>query len=156
MLGVVPVFYAFKPATAAVRNAVVLCFSAIFIAYGIVHGAYVAIAATSKVAVQNQLDIEVVTALASHVNHILRYFIYPFFALLSYLFISQVWKRKTLYSRWMILFFPLVPFLFQGLISRALSGPAWIVFSGGFFNLILVLFFMASTINLWNNQEKSE
>ena len=150
MLGIGQVYYAFKPTSTKVRNTVVVCFAGIMIAYGIVHAAYLAIATTAKLSVQYQFDIETATALASRTNQILRLLIYPIFALLSYLFISQVWKRKTLYPRWIILFFPLVPFLFKGLVSRALSGGIWIVIYGGFLNLIMIVFFLASTIALWH------
>jgi hypothetical protein len=116
----------------------------------------VAIAATAKLAAQYQLDIEMATALASKINQTLRLFIYPIFAILSFLFISQVWKRKTLYPRWMILFFPLIPFLFRGIIGKFLSGSIQIIIMGGYFNLILVLFFAASTLALWNVDTKPD
>jgi hypothetical protein len=151
MIGLVQVHYAFSPATKIVRNIVVVCFAGILISYGIIHAAYLAIATTAKIAVQNQLDMNTTTALASAVNQKLRLIIYPVFAVLSFVFIVQVWKKKTLYPRWMVFFFPLVPFLFQGLISSALSGNIRIIISGGFLNLILVIFFTASTIALWHS-----
>jgi len=150
MLGLVQVYYAFKPAGAKARNAVLLSFGAILIAYGVIHGAYVAIAVTSKLAVQHQLDIDTATRLAVKTNLLLRLFVYPAFAVLSIVFIMQVWKKKTLYPRWIILFFPLVPFVFRGLLKKALSGSALVIFDGGFLNLILVIFFLASTVALWN------
>jgi hypothetical protein len=150
LIGTGQVFYAFLPSSKTARNIVAVSFVFILIGYGIVHSAYIAIAATAKVALQNQLDIETATALASNVNHTIRLLIYPLFALLSFVFIRQVWKKKTFYPRWIILFFPLLPFLFKGLISKSLSGGIWIVISGGYLNLMLVVFFTASTIALWN------
>ena len=149
LLGLVPVYYALKPTKSGVRNTIIISFAGILTAYGIIHGAYVAIATTAKVAVEYQLDIEIVTALASKINQTLRLFVYPLFALLSFLFIYQVWKRKTLYPRWIILFFPLIPFLFRGILGKFLEGSIRIVIMGGYFNLILVIFFAASTIALW-------
>ncbi len=154
LFGLGQVYYAFKPTKSVVRNIVIACFASILVAYGIIHAAYIAIAVTAKLAVQNQLDIDTATALASKINQTLRYFVYPFFILLSYLFISQVWKRKTLYPRWIILFFPLIPFLFQGLFDKFLSGSVRIVIIGGYLNLIIVIFFIASTIALWNVNPK--
>jgi hypothetical protein len=151
MLGAIHIYYAFKKSTMLVRNIVVMSFLAIFSAYGVVHGAYVAIATSARIASENNLDILATTELASNINNILRYFIYPIFALLAYFFISEVWKRKTYYPRWIILFFPLLPFLFYGSLRANLSGLYWIIFVGGFFNLIIVLFFIASTIALWNS-----
>ena len=154
MLGLGQVYYAFKPTTAKVRNTVLISFGMILISYGIIHAAYLAIATSTKLAIENQLDIDSATALASQANQILRLFIYPVFAVLSYFFITQVWKRKTYYPRWIILFFPLIPFLFQGVISKFLTGKLWIIFAGGFLNIILIIFFTASTIALWNSNSR--
>ncbi len=150
MLGVVQVYYAFKPTKPIVSNTMLICFGAILIAYGVIHGEYVAIATSAKLATQNHLDINEAVSLASETNNVLRLFVYPFFGLLSILFITQVWKRKTLYPRWIILFSPLIPFLIQSFICNKLSGNIWIIVCGGYLNLILVVFFTASTIALWN------
>ena len=156
LFGLGQVYYAFMPSTKTVRNIVVVSFACILISYGVIHSAYIAIATTAKLAVQNQLDIETATTLASNTNNTLRLLVYPIFALLSFVFIWQVWKKKTLYPRWIILFFPLVPFLFQGLVSKVLSGSIWIVIVGGYLNLIIVVFFLASTIALWNTRTERE
>jgi hypothetical protein len=155
ILGLGQVYYAFKSTSLRIRNTVLISFAGILIAYGVVHGVYVAIATTAKLAVENGLDIEIATTLASKTNNILRLFVYPLFALLSYVFISQVWKKNTLYPRWILFFFPLLPFLFKDLISRALGGSLWIIIVGGFLNLILVVFFLASTIALWNPKKEN-
>lgn len=152
MLGVGQIYYAFKPSSKLMRNIVVISFSAIFITYGVVHGAYIAIATSAKIALENNLNLEETASLAKQANNVLRLFGYPIFAILSYAFVSEVWKKKTLYSRWVILFFPLVPFLFKDLIYSMISGPVDVIIRGGFLNLILVLFYFASTINLWNRK----
>ena len=154
LLGLGQVYFAFKPSKPWVRNVVVLSFAAILTAYGIVHGAYVGIAASAKLAVQHNLDLETATTLAREANNLLRLFVYPAFAVFSYFFIIEVWKKKTLYPRWILPFFPLVPFLFKSIITGAFSGGMWVVVSGGFLNLILVLFFTVSTIALWNVKVK--
>ncbi|WP_435263543.1 DUF6796 family protein [Tenacibaculum sp. nBUS_03] len=153
MLGLVQVYHALKPTTPILRNIIVFCFGAILTAYGIIHGAYIAIATSAKLATQNNLDINGATYLASEANTVLRLFVYPIFGLLSILFITQVWKRKTLYPRWIILFFPLIPFLIQNPICKNLSGTIWTILCGGYLNLILVVFFTASTISLWNTKK---
>jgi len=155
MLGLVQVYYALKPTKPFVRNIILISFGAILTAYGVIHGAYVAIATSAKLAIQNNLDINEAVFLATEANNILRLFIYPIFGLLSILFIIQVWKIKTLYPRWIILFFPLIPFLIQGLICKSLSGDIWIIICGGYLNLILVVFFTASTIALWNSKQST-
>ncbi len=152
LLGLLQVHYAFKISSKITRNIVLLSFGAILIAYGIIHGAYVAIAVTSKLSVQFGIDINKATLLATETNQLLRLFIYPIFALLSFVFIKEVWRKKTLYPRWILFFFPLVPFLFQGLIHKSLYGSIKIIIMGGFLNIILIIFFIASTVALWNSK----
>lgn len=150
LIGLGQVYHAFRPAKRKIRMAVVISLGGILVAYGIIHAAYVAIATAAKISVEYQLDLEKTTALASTINDNIRLLIYPVFAFLSIVFISQVWKRKTLYPRWIILFFPTILFFTQGLLSQVLTGGLWIIFVGGFYNLLLVIFFLASTIALWN------
>lgn len=155
MLGLGQVHYAFEPSKPIIRIIVVMCFAAILLSYGVVHGAYVAIAATAKLALENNLDLENSTTLASNINQALRLLVYPVFAILSVFFITQVWKRKTLYPRWIIAFFPLMLFMLQGMFSNLLSGSIHVVVIGGYLNLLLVLFFTASTVALWNKKISS-
>ena len=154
MLGLGQVYVAFKPTSTVMRNIVLFSFGAILLSYGVIHGAYVAIASTSKLAVQHNLDMDIATALASWTNQTLRLFVYPVFAVLSVVFIWQVWLKKTLYPRWIVFAFPLLPFLLQSLIGSSLSGNVWVVVMGGYLNLMLVLFFTASTIALWRVKKK--
>ena len=156
ILGLGQVYYAFKPTSATIRNTVIASFASILIAYGVVHAEYVAIATSSKIAIQNNLDMDSTTALASQINQTIRLLIYPIFALLSFLFISQVWKRNTLYPRWIVFVFPLLPFLFQGFFKSILTGNLLIIIVGGYLNLLLVLFFTASSIALWNSNQDTQ
>ena len=150
VLGSIHVYQAFKQTKPIIKNLVLFCFAAISIAYGVVHGAFVAIATSSKLAVENDLNLNQATLLAVEANNILRSIVYPIFGLLSFLFITQVWKRKTLYSRWILLFFPLIPFLLEDVICKNLSGSISIIICGGYLNHILIIFFTASSIALWN------
>ena len=94
ILGVIHVYQAFKPTKPLIKNTVLICFAAITISYGVVHGAFVAIATSSKLAIENNLDLNDSVALANEANNTLRLIVYPIFGLLSILFITQVWKRK--------------------------------------------------------------
>jgi hypothetical protein len=150
MLGLGQVYYAFKTTKPIFRNGTLISFGSILISYGIVHGAFLAIATSAKLATEHSLDINEAVLLSEKTNEILRLFVYPLFGILSILFISQVWKRKTLYPRWIILFFPLIPFLIEDLVTKYLQNDIWIIIKGGYLNIILVIFFTASTIALWN------
>jgi len=90
------------------------------------------------------------SALAIKINQILRIFVYLSFVILSFVFIFKVWKRKTLYTRWIILFFPLITFIFQGIFNNFLSGIIKVIIVCGFLNILLIVFYSASTIALWN------
>jgi hypothetical protein len=152
--GLGQVYVAFKPSKTIIRNVVLLCLASIMISYGVVHGAYVAIATTARLAVENNLDLEMSTNLAYKANQALRNLVYPIFAILSILFIYQVWIRKTLYPRWIIFFFPTLPFLFQGFLDSILTGSLRIIILGGYLNLIMVAFFTASTVAMWNKGDE--
>ncbi len=91
--------------------------------------------------------------LAREANNLLRNIIYPIFGLLSIIFIYQVWRKQTRYPRWMVFFFPLLPFLLQGLIVDNLNGVLKVIIAGGYLNIIFALFFLASTISLWKKVE---
>ncbi|MFD0864032.1 DUF6796 family protein [Sungkyunkwania multivorans] len=150
ILGLGQVYYAFKPSKPLLRNMMLVSLGGILIAYGVIHGAFVAIATSAKLAIENGLDLKESVRLASDINDILRLFVYPLFAICSLIFIFQVWKKKTFYPRWMILFFPLIPFLIKDVLGELLSGKWWTIIMGGYLNLILIVFFTASTIALWN------
>jgi len=153
VLGCVHVYQAFKPTKPLVKNIIFVCFIAISISYGVVHAAFVAIATSSKLAVENNLNLNQSVSLAVEANNILRLFVYPIFGVLSLLFITQVWKKKTLYPRWIIVFFPLILFLSEGFICENLSGSISIIVCGGYLNHLLIIFFTASSIALWNKND---
>ena len=70
LLGLIPTHYAFNKSSKTVKNLLLISFAAILIAYGIIHGAYLAIATTSKLSAEYNLDIERATALASQSNQL--------------------------------------------------------------------------------------
>tara|TARA_B100000767_G_scaffold85768_1_gene82437 strand:+ start:9584 stop:9949 length:366 start_codon:yes stop_codon:yes gene_type:complete len=112
------VFNAFRPTKQSLRLLVLICFGFILIAYSIVHGAFIAIATSAKLSTEYNIDLDIAISLATETNQTMRKFVYPIFALLSFVFISQVWKRNTRYLRWIIIFYPLTPFLFQDVICK--------------------------------------
>ena len=111
---------------------------------------------TAKLSLENNLDINNAVALSVRVNDILRLFVYPIFGLLSLFFIRQVWIQKTLYPRWIIVFFPLLLFLLEGVITDHVLKGLFVIVQGGYLNLILIVFFTASTIALWNPIKSDE
>ena len=152
-LGLGQIHFAFSSSKKVLRRIVVLSFGAILVAYGVIHAGFMAIATSAQLAVANDLDLAVTTALARQIDELLRLLIYPLFALCSVVFIIQVWKKKTHYPRWILFFFPLIPFGLKSFFEQFLGGHIWTIVIGGYYNLMLVLFFTASTIALWNKKQ---
>lgn len=142
------IYYAFQPAKKWIRLSVFFSLAAIMITYGVVHGAFVAIAVAAKNAAQLGMPANSMVELAIAANDALRNIAYLPFAIFIVLFIPTVWKGHTHFPRWIILFCPIVPYLFQGIIVPMLTGKWVIIVGGGYLNLILVLFFSATTIAL--------
>jgi hypothetical protein len=143
------VYYAFQPAKRWLRLAVFLSFAAIMISYGVVHGAYIAIATSAKNAADLGLPPDSLSGLAIAANDALRYMTYLPFGIFTVLFIPAVWKRNTHYPRWILLFSPILLFLLNGVIVGRLDGKMKVVISGGYLNLLLLVFFATSTFALW-------
>ncbi len=153
LVGLIPVYRAFRNTPVWVRNTVLVTFAGILTGYGVVHGAYTAIATDAKLAFLHQLDIHDSINLSRRVNDSIRLSLYPLFAVLSVLFVYYVLKNKTLYPKWVVIFFPLFPLLFRDFICSLLSDKWWVIVQGGFYNLILVVFFTISAVVLWNKYE---
>ena len=146
------VYYAFQPAKKWVRVTVFVTFAMIMISYGVVHGAYVAIATAAHNAVALGMAPDSFTELAVATNDMLRYVTYLPFGIFTLLFIPTVWMKQTHYPRWIVLFSPIILFLLSGIITGSLDGKMKIIIGGGYLNLILLLFFTTSTIALWRDK----
>ncbi len=147
------VYYAFQPAKKWIRVTVFVTFTMIMISYGVVHGAYVAIAVSAQNAVGMGMAPDAFTELAVTTNNAVRYITYLPFGIFTALFIPAVWLKKTYYPRWVIIFSPIILFLLSGAITGALDGKMKSIIGGGYLNLILLLFFSTATIGLWINNE---
>jgi hypothetical protein len=155
MLGAGQIYYAFQPAKRWLRLAVFLSFSAIMLAYGIVHGAYMAIAISAQNASALGADMQALTQLPIAANNALRTITYIPFGIFTLLFIPAVWMRRSFYPRWVLLFHPIILFLLKDVITNHLDGKMKVIIGGGYLNLILLVFFTASTIALWLNHHPS-
>ena len=153
-LGAGQIYYAFAPAAKWIRLTVFLSFAAVMITYGVVHGAYVAIATSAKNAATLGMTPDSLTDLSVTANNALRLIAYLPFAIFSLVFIPTVWLKNTHYPRWVIMFSPVVLFFLHDPIVGSLEGRLKIIIGGGYLNLILLVFFAISTIALWNNNHQ--
>jgi hypothetical protein len=120
----------------------------IVIAYGVIHGAYAAIATSARNAAELGLSPESSSALAITINQAMRDMVYAPFLVFTVGFTFSVWLKRTHYPRWMLLISPIVPFLLRGVIVGHVDGSMKTIIGGGYLNLILLLFFVGSTIAL--------
>ncbi len=149
------IYYAFAPAKSWQRLSLFFSFLAIMIAYGVVHSAFVAIATSAKIAHDYQLPLEELTQLAIQANQVLRQISYLPFAIFTLVFIPLVWKGQSRYPRWMVFASPIIPFLLAGFVIEALSGQWKTIISGGYLNLILLIFFSLSSYALRLDRTKA-
>lgn len=148
------VYYAFQPAGRWIHITVFLSFTAIMIAYGVVHAAYLAIAISARNAVAMGLPPNSLTDLAITSNHVLRYLVYIPFGVFTLSFIPAVWTEKTRFPRWIVFFSPIIPFLLKNLIVGSLNGSWGVIIAGGYLNLMLLLFFASTTTALFISKNK--
>jgi hypothetical protein len=147
-LGAGHLYYAFQPARRWVRLTTFASFAMVMIAMGVIHGAYVALATSAQNAVQFGLAPDALKQLALTTNNSMRAVGFIPFGVFAACFLSSVWEKRTLYPRWMLLFCPLLPMFIARLVTGSLGGELRAIVSGGYFNLIFVLFFSASTLAL--------
>ena len=147
-LGAGQIYYAFQPAKRWVRLTAFTCFAMAMIAMGVIHGAYVALATSAQNAVQVGLEPHALRDLALMTNNSMRAVGFLPFGRFAACFIGAVWERNTLYPRWMILLCPLFPMFLAGPLLKHLGGEVRAIVGGGYFNLVFLMFFTASTIAL--------
>jgi len=148
------IYYAFQPEKASVRWVVFFSFVMIMIAYGIIHGAYVGIATSARNAAELGLPPEELSRLAITTNQALRNIVYIPFGIFTIGFTISVWKKRTYYSRWVLIFSPIILFLLQGVTVGSVEGKMRTIIGGGYLNLILLIFFTSSTIALMHKGRK--
>lgn len=142
-------YYAFQPAEKWLQLSIFLSFLAIMIAYGIVHAAYVAIAISAKNASALGVSPHSLVELAVTVNHTLRDIVYVPFALFTLLFTFAVVQKKSYFPRWILIPSPIVLFVLSEFLINLLTGEIKAIVSGGYLNLLLLVFFSCTTFALW-------
>jgi hypothetical protein len=154
-LGAGQLYYAFQPAKKWVRLTVFISFAMVMIAMGVIHGAYVALATSAQNAVQFGLEPDALKQLALTTNNSMRAVGFVPFGLFAACFIATVWEKDTFYPRWMIIFCPIVPMFFGGVIINNLEDEFKAIVAGGYYNLIFLLFFTISTVALSIRHKKN-
>lgn len=149
-LGAGQLYLALKPSGKTLSILTFGFFAAIMIGYGIAHAAFFSIISGAKDAFLTGAETEVLTELPKKYFNLLVQILTIPGVIAALLFVYALFFRKTHYPKWIVVFFPLFLFLLKDMIVERLSGMPKAVLNGGYENLIMLLFYLVSTIVLWN------
>ncbi|MBN2388126.1 MAG: hypothetical protein JXB85_14005 [Anaerolineales bacterium] len=143
-------FIAFQPAGVIFAILSWLAFAATLISYGISHTAYFAIAAGAQVATQLGSGPLSGGKLGNALFQRLVYITYLPAAVFSLMMIYGIVSGRSMYPRWMVAFLPTVLYLLKTPVTRILKGHLQEIIHDSYDNIVLFVFFVLSTIVLWN------
>lgn len=144
------VYLAFRPVGELFAFILLLAFAATMIGYGIGHTAYFAIAAGAQVAVKLGSDAESGGKLGNTFFQRTVKITYIPVIIFSLIMIYGIVAGKSLYPRWMVVFLPIFIYLLKTPIMRILKGRLKEMINDSYDNLVLLVFYVLSTIVLWN------
>jgi len=140
----------FQPAGGSFAFIVFLAFGAVMICYGISHTAYFSIAAGAKVAERLGSDVELGGKPGNTFFQRLVYITYFPVAISSLMMFYGIVVGKSLYPRWMAVCLPIIIYLLKSSITRLLKGRIKEIVNDSYDNIVLFVFYVLSTILLWN------
>ena len=144
-------FIAFRTVGEIFAFILTLIFGAVMICYGISHTAYFAIAAGAKIAGQLGADVELGGKLGNVFFQRLVYITYIPVAISSLMMVYGIVTGKSMYPQWMVVFLPVVIYLLKSTVTRILKGRTKELVNDSYDNFVLFVFYVLSTILLWNS-----
>ena len=149
-LGAGQLYFALRPSGKLISILTFGFFAAIMIGYGIAHAAFFSIISGAKDAFLTGAETAVLTELPKKYFYLLVQILTIPGVIAAILFVYAILFRKTHYPKWIVVLFPLFLFLLKDMIVEGLTGMSKAVLNGGYENMIMLLFFLVSTIVLWN------
>jgi hypothetical protein len=146
MAGALHVGLALRPAGNVFAVVFLLAFEAVMVGYGVGHTAYFSIAAGAKTAE----DADAGGRLGKMLFERLVAITYVPVGICSLMMLYAVITGQSLYPRWMALFVPIVLYVLKAPVVRILRGRARELVNDCYDNLVLLVFYVMSTIVLWN------
>ena len=143
-------YIAFRPAGDAFAFMLSLAFGATMICYGIAHAAYIAIPAGAQVAAKLGSDPESGGRLGWIFFLRLVNITYIPVAIFSLMMLYGIATGHSMYPRWMVVFLPIILYLLRAPVMRIFKGQLKEVIGHAYDNIILFVFFVLSTVILWN------
>jgi len=143
-------YIAFRPAGDAFAFILSLAFGATMISYGVLHAAYVAIPAGAQVAAKLGADTELGGRLGWDFFGRLLNITYIPVAIFSLMMFYGIVTGYSMYPRWMVVFLPIILYLLKTSVLRIFEGQLKEIIGHAYDNIILFVFFVLSTVVLWN------
>ena len=143
-------YIAFRPAGDAFAFILSLAFGATMICYGVAHAAYIAIPAGVQVAAKLGSDPESGGRLGWIFFLRLVNIAYIPVAILSLMMLYGIATGHSMYPRWMVVFLPTILYLLRTSVVKIFKGHLKEMIGHAYDNIILFVFFVLSTLILWN------
>jgi hypothetical protein len=143
-------YIAFRPGGELFALIINLAFAAIMISYGISHTAYFSIASGAQAAVALGSPAEVGGRLGNTFFQRLVYITYIPVVIASVLMLYGIVTGNSMYPRWAVVFLPVLIYLLKTPVTWILKGHLQELVRDSYDNLTLFVFFVVSTIVLWN------
>jgi hypothetical protein len=127
-----------------------LAFAAVMICYGISHTAYFSIASGARAAVTLGSEAESGGKLGNTFFQRLVYITYIPVAIANLMMLYGIVTGRSMYPRWSVVFLPIIIYLLKTSVTRILKGHLQELVRDSYDNLVVFVFFLFSTIVLWN------
>jgi hypothetical protein len=150
LLSAFHLYYAFLPVGDIFALVLAIAFAMVASAYGTGHAAFYAIWSGAKIARDHGLDIDSAGRLGEMYYSRLVLVTYVPVAVASLLMLYGVFSGRSAYPLWMAPFLPIVLYLLRVPILKLLRGRLHELVRDSYDNSILLVFFLLSTILLWN------
>jgi len=149
LFSVFHLYYAFLSVGNLFALAVSISFALVAIAYGVAHASYYAIGSATKIARDNQLDVESAGKLGEALFSKIVLITYIPVLAVSLLMIYGVISGSSAYPIWMVVFLPIIPYLLRPVVLKILRGRLHELVRDSYDNFVLLVYFLVSTFVLW-------
>jgi len=143
-------YIAFRPAGDAFAFILSIAFGATMICYGVAHAAYFAIPVGVQVAAKLGSDTESGGRLGWIFFGRLLNITYIPVAIFSLMMFYGIVMGYSMYPRWMVVFLPIILYLLRTPVVKIFKGHLQEMIGHAYDNIILFVFFVLSTLLLWN------
>ena len=150
LIGALHLYFVFQSAGEDLTLSIAITFAWVAIAYGIAHASYFAIGSNAKLARENGLDIVQAGKAGEALFTKIVMITYIPVAIASFFMVYGVVTAHSAYPIWMVIFLPIVPYLLRPVVLKIIRGRVHEIIRDSFDNFVLFVFFLISTIVVWN------